>query len=183
MTTAASVRPSAPGNPLGTGIHSAASSTVDEVLGGLAVDADRGLDRPEVERRQARWGRNAVATHQARVLPVLWHQLRSPLLGLLLVAAAASYAAGERSAAVIIAVIVGLSVGLGFVNEYRAERAAQALHSSITHEVVVVRDGQPVAVDVTTLVPGDLSSCSSAGSSRPIFGSSRSRVWSATSRY
>jgi Mg2+-importing ATPase len=89
-------------------------------------------------------------------LPVLWHQLRSPLLGLLLAAAVASYFVGERGSSVIIGVIVALSVGLGFVNEYRAEKAAEALHSQIHHETVVVRDGRPIAVDVTDLVPGDV---------------------------
>ncbi len=87
---------------------------------------------------------------------MLWHQLRSPLLGLLLIAAVASYFVGEKSDAVIIGVIVGLSVGLGFVNEYRAERAAEALHDQIHHETTVIRDGQPASVDVTALVPGDL---------------------------
>jgi len=53
-------------------------------------------------------------------------------------------------------VIVGLSVGLGFVNEYRAEKAAEALHSQIRHQAVVVRDGRQGMIDVTALVPGDL---------------------------
>ncbi len=139
-----------------TGIIASASLTVTEALGELGVRADTGLSSGDVAQRQVRWGPNAVASHHARALQVLWHQLRSPLLGLLLVAAVASYGAGERSAAVIIGVIVALSVGLGFVNEYRAEKAAEALHSSITHEVVVVRDAVPAAVDVTTLVPGDV---------------------------
>ena len=82
-------------------------------------------------------------------LAVLWHQLRSPLLGLLMAAAVASFLVGERSDAVIIGVIVAVSVGLGFVNEYRAEKAAEALHSQIHHETVVLRDGRPVEVDVT----------------------------------
>ena len=99
---------------------------------------------------------NAVATHRARALLVLWHQLRSPLLVLLLAAALASSFVGERSDAVIIGVIVALSVGLGFVNEYRAERAAEALHAQIHHDVVVLRDGQPTTVDVTALVAGDV---------------------------
>ena len=87
---------------------------------------------------------------------MLWHQLRSPLLVLLLIAAVASYFVGEKSDAVIIDVIVGLSVGLGFVNEYRAERAAEALHDQIHHETIVIRDGQPASVDVAALVPGDV---------------------------
>lgn len=47
-------------------------------------------------------------------------------------------------------------IRLGFVNEYRAEKVAEALHSQIRHTAVVVRDGRPATVDVTTLVPGDV---------------------------
>ena len=52
--------------------------------------------------------------------------------------------------------IVAASVGLGFVNEYRAERAAEAMHSEIRHEVATTRDGESVSVEVTHLVPGDI---------------------------
>jgi Mg2+-importing ATPase len=112
-----------------TRVVSAASRSAADVLGELGVTAGMGLSSDEVARRQTEYGPNAVASHQARFLPVLWHQLRSPLLGLLLTAAVASYFVGERSDAVIIGVIVGVSIGLGFVNEYRAEKAAEALHS------------------------------------------------------
>ena len=47
-------------------------------------------------------------------------------------------------------------IGLGFTNEYRAERAAEALHSSVRHLVTAIRDGTPVELDVTELVPGDV---------------------------
>jgi P-type Mg2+ transporter len=148
----------APAHSIGTvsGIAEAAAVPVADVLRGLGVTAEAGLSGAEVARRREQYGPNAVSSHGARLLLVLWHQLRSPLLGLLIAAAIASYFVGERGGAIIIGVIVGLSVGLGFVNEYRAEKAAEALHSQIHHETVVVRDGRPVTVDVTTLVPGDL---------------------------
>jgi Mg2+-importing ATPase len=139
-----------------TDVVAAASRSTADVLGFLGVVAGDGLSTAEVVRRQARYGPNAVSSHRARPLLVLWHQLRSPLLGLLVAAAVASYFVGERSDAVIIGVIVAVSVGLGFVNEYRAEKAAEALHSQIRHQTVAVRDGQPTTVDVTVLVPGDL---------------------------
>ena len=56
----------------------------------------------------------------------------------------------------IIGVILLASVGLGFVNEYKAAKTAEALHSSIRHRCVVLRDGHPRPVDVTGLVPGDV---------------------------
>jgi P-type Mg2+ transporter len=140
--------------PAPTGISAAAQDSAGGVLSGPGVSSQHGLCSAKVTRRRAQWGPNAVSSHKARLLPVLWHQLRSPLLALLLSAALASYFVGERSDAVIIAVIVALSVGLGFVNKYRAEKAAEALHDQIHHETVATRDGKPVCVDTTDLVPG-----------------------------
>lgn len=137
-------------------IRAAAGRAAPEVLESLGVDPSRGLAASEVERRRIAFGPNAIATHHARVLTVLWHQLNSPLLGLLLVAATASFFVGEKADAVIIGIIVVASVGLGFVNEYRAEKAAASLHSQVTHEAVVLRDGVFGRVDVTSLVPGDV---------------------------
>jgi len=101
-------------------------------------------------------GPNAVRSYGARAFPVLGRQPRSPLLILLAVTACASFFIGKRSDAVIIGVILLASVGLGFVNEYRAEKAAEALHSSIRHRCVVLRSGQPQSADVTELVCGDV---------------------------
>ena len=146
-TVAATARPS--------DVAGAADRPVGDVLDELGTTA-AGLSCSEAAARLARYGPNAVVSHRARLPVVLWHQLRSPLLALLLAAATASYFVGQRADAVIIGLIVALSVGLGFGNEYRAERAAQALHSQIHHRAVVVRDGECVSLDVTELVPGDL---------------------------
>ncbi len=145
------VGPLAPADIVG-----ASQRPATDVVSGLGVSDQLGLSDAEVLRRRAEWGPNAVSSHRARFWPVLWHQLRSPLLALLLTAALASYFVGQKSDAVIIGVIVALSVGLGFVNEYRAEKAAEALHDQIRRETVVTRDGKPSTVDVTDLVPGDL---------------------------
>ncbi|WP_307811608.1 cation-transporting P-type ATPase, partial [Streptomyces fildesensis] len=139
----------------GSGITAAAGRSGDDAL--RAADTTRdGLSAREAAERLRTWGPNAVTSHQARLPAVLWRQLRSPLLGLLLAAATASYFVGQRGDAVIIGAIVALSVGLGFVNEYRAEKAAEALHGQIHHEAVVLRDGRPCKVDVTELVSGDV---------------------------
>ncbi len=86
-----------------TGIAVAASMPGAAVLQRFGTSGDAGLSLDEVTRRRGRYGPNAVSSHRARFLPVLWHQLKSPLLGLLMSAAVASYFVGERSDAVIIA--------------------------------------------------------------------------------
>ena len=90
------------------GIFSAASLSVQKMLRASALAVDGGLSGAEVTRRRQRYGVNAVTSHGARVVPVLWRQLRSPLLGLLLAAALTSCFFGEGTDAVIIAIIVGL---------------------------------------------------------------------------
>ena len=136
-------------------ISAAARAPADEVLAELG-SAATGLLSVETDARLARVGPNAVRSHGARPMAVLARQVRSPLLVLLVLAAAVSFVVGERSSSVIIGVIVTLSIGLGFVNEYRAERAAEALHSRLSHRVEVRRDGEWTLAAVTALVPGDV---------------------------
>ena len=104
---------------------------------------------------QGREGSLAVC-ERLRALAVLWGQLHNPLLLLLLAAAGVSGLTGDPTDAMIIAVIVALSVGLGFVNEYRAAMAVEQLHERIRRQAVVWRDGRQRNVDVTQLVPGDV---------------------------
>lgn len=115
-----------------------------------------GLDADEAGRRRALVGPNAVRTHHAQPLRILGRQLRSPVLILLAVTAFISFFLGQRTDTVVIGVILVASIGLGFLNEYRAERATQALHSQVTHRAVALRGAAPVEVEVTALVPGDV---------------------------
>jgi Mg2+-importing ATPase len=136
-------------------IADAASLTAEEALTRLA-SSHAGLTDAEAAHRLAVSGPNAVRSHRTSGLVVLGRQLRSPLLILLAVTAVASYFVGERTDALIIGVILAASVGLGFVNEYRAAKAAEALHSQIRHRCAATRGGHPRSVDVTELVPGDV---------------------------
>ena len=87
-------------------------------------------------------GRTCSRTHRVRVTAVLFRQVRNPILILLLGAALVSGLTGGGTNAAIIAVIVALSVGLGFFNEYRAEMAMAALRAQIRQEAEVRRDGR-----------------------------------------
>jgi P-type Mg2+ transporter len=115
-----------------------------------------GLSGVEATQRLAFYGPNAIRSHGVRPVAVLLRQLRNPLLILLGAATLTSLLVGEGTGAVIILAIIGLSVGLGFFNEYRSERVVESLHASIRHRALALRDGHPLAVDVTELVPGDI---------------------------
>ena len=136
-------------------IAAAASEPSDAVLETVSATAS-GLTTEEAGRRLDSYGPNAVRSQRTRAWTVLVRQLRSPLLALLAVTATASYFVGEQTDALIIGTILVLSVGLGFGNEFRAQKAAEALCSRIRYSALTWRDGEPRAVDVDLLVPGDV---------------------------
>ncbi|WP_442008396.1 magnesium-translocating P-type ATPase [Mycobacterium sp. 2YAF39] len=152
---------SAPAQPGTTGTEAAlatdrvAAAALGDVLGWLHSSTE-GLSSVEASARLTSHGPNAVRTHRVSALAVLGRQLRSALLILLAATAALSFVLGDGTQAIIIGVILVASVGLGFFNEYRAERAAAELHSSLHHTAAVRRDGHFTEVDVTHLVPGDV---------------------------
>jgi Mg2+-importing ATPase len=133
----------------------AAGRPVGEVFDRLA-SSEAGLSGPEAAARLATFGPNVLPTRPVTAFGILLGQLRNPLLVLLLAAAGVSALTGGVTDSAIIAAIVVLSVGLGFVNEYRSARAVAALHGDIHYEALVWRDGRQRELDVTLLVPGDV---------------------------
>jgi Mg2+-importing ATPase len=133
----------------------AAALSPTEALTRLA-SGDAGLGSAEASVRLATYGPNVLRTHGVHPLEVLARQLRSYLLLLLFAAAVVSAVVGDANEALIIAVIMTMSIGLSFVNEFRSEKAVEALHSQIRHHASADRDGSPTSVDVSSLVPGDV---------------------------
>jgi len=140
---------------VGSAVRAAAADEAAAVLRSTNSTA-AGLSSAEAAARLALVGPNAVAAQKARPWRVLSRQLRSPILILLFATAVVSGFLGQGVEALIIAVILVVSVGLGFVGEFRAARAADALHDRLRHTATVLRDGARKTVDVTDLVPGDV---------------------------
>jgi Mg2+-importing ATPase len=136
-------------------LAAAARQPVSVVLQELG-SSQTGLGSEQAASRLRTVGRNVLASHRVTALGVLGRQLRNPLLLLLLAAAGVSAGTGDPTDGAIIAAIVVLSVGLGFVNEYRSELAVAALHAGIRHQALVWRDGSQQRLDVRDLVPGDV---------------------------
>lgn len=133
----------------------AASAPLTELMSKLHTQPG-GLSSAEAAARLAEHGANVVRTHRVSAWAVLRRQLKNAVLILLAVTAVASAFLGDATQAIIIGIILVISIGLGFVNEYRAERATAALHSRVRHTAVARRDGTATKVAVTELVPGDV---------------------------
>jgi len=133
----------------------AAGIDTADVLARLATSPS-GLPSAEAARRLEVFGPNVIAEHRVTALGLLGRQLRNPLLVLLLSAAGVSTLTGDPTDGGIIALIVTMSVGLGFFNEYRSALAVAALHANVRHEAVLWRDGAQRRLDVRSIVPGDV---------------------------
>jgi calcium-translocating P-type ATPase len=123
-----------------------------------AVDSRAGgLSGAEARARLERVGLNRIAPMRpepARVL--LWRQLSSPLIVVLIASGAVALALGEvADGAVVLAVVAANSV-IGFVQEWRAGRAIQALAALVPERATVVRDGSEAQLDAEQVVPGDI---------------------------
>ncbi len=119
--------------------------------------AREGLDQAEVRRRLDRHGPNALERQETvGWLTLLGRQLHSPLIYLLIGAAAVSAATGHWvDAGVILGVVIANTI-LGLVQERRAEQALEALHRLAAPHARVLRGGQPTEVPADGIVPGDL---------------------------
>lgn len=128
-----------------------------EVASALAADLAAGLDEQEAARRLAADGPNVLVETGARgAWSMLWEQLASSMVVLLAVATVVSAFVGDSHDAVAIAAILLLNVALGFFQDYRAEKALEALKRMAVSTVKVRRSGRILELAARDLVKGDI---------------------------
>lgn len=116
-----------------------------------------GLSSDEAAKRLLRYGRNELREqHKLSWLGVLWNQIKSPLLLLLVFAGLVSGVTREWTDAAIILSIVLVTVGIGFRREYSAHVAILALLARVRTHVAVLRDGKEGQIPIEEVVPGDV---------------------------
>jgi len=137
-------------------VAAAAAAPAETVLADLGTTR-AGLTTAEADRRLERHGQNVVATRER---PARWRILlraaANPLVVLLTVLAATAIATGDPASAALMAVMLGIGVGLRFVQESRADDAAAALLGMLRLHATAERDGVTVELPVERLVPGDV---------------------------
>ena len=128
---------------------------VQEVFKELGTTPD-GLSSSEVERRLAVYGLNELRSKPKSLVRLFLKQFTNFLILILLIATLISFFLGEVVDALAITLIVLIMGVSGFLQEFRAEKAIEALKKLVVSEVKVVRDGKVVVVPSTELVPGDV---------------------------
>ena len=116
-----------------------------------------GLSQAEVTERTLQYGANEIqAAKRISAWEILLEQFKNILILILLGATAISLFLGHGIESIAIAVIVLFAVLLGFIQEYRAERAIEALRQMAAPTASVLRDGAEVKIPARELVPGDV---------------------------
>jgi len=129
---------------------------LEEVLKKLDTSLE-GLTSDEARKRLEKYGPNEIKTEKG-ISPwrILLGQFESPLVLMLLLATGLSVLIGELTDAITIVAIVIASALLGFYQEYKAERAVEALKKMAALTARVLRDGNEVTVKASEVVPGDI---------------------------
>ncbi len=131
--------------------------SVEQLARRLETDPERGLDAAEAAKRLAHYGPNRLrAGRRETWYQVLARQFVDVLIAILIVAAVISFAIGETGDAITILAIVILNGILGFVQEWKAEKAMAALQKMLSPQCKVIREGKESEIGASGLVPGDI---------------------------
>jgi len=130
--------------------------SADETLKTLNSSIN-GLSSSEAQKRLSEHGKNElVEEKKAGPLRIFLEQFKEILILILIIAAIAAYYVGDTIDAVVILVVVVINAVVGFIQEYRAEKAMEKLKGLISTEAVVLRDSQEQTVPAGELTMGDI---------------------------
>ncbi len=123
----------------------------------LLQTSQKGLDPEEAGKRLERYGPNELKEKKKKTPFMMFlDQFRDFMILVLIAAAVISGIIGEPSDTVAIIVIVVLNAVIGFVQEYRAEKAMAALKKMVAPAATVIRNGMPSNISSSQFVPGDV---------------------------
>src|SRR4030042_1002717 len=129
----------------------------EQVLTEMKTDAHGGLTEHAARSRLEKYGYNEMKTEEMiSPFALFFNQFTNILIIILLIATILSALVGEIFDAVLILVIVVFCAILGFIQEYRAERALEALKKMLSPSITVLRGGKEEEVPSKELVPGDV---------------------------
>ncbi|WP_101068637.1 cation-translocating P-type ATPase [Roseovarius salinarum] len=132
-------------------------SGADQSAPGTDTPRGTGLTEAEAARRLERDGPNRLPEPEsAGPFRIFLRQFLSPFIYILLIAAIVSLAIGQIPSAVFIAAVLLLNATIGTVQEFSAERSAQALRNLVKGTARVIREATPKRIDAERVVPGDI---------------------------
>ncbi len=118
---------------------------------------ESGLGEAQVKERQTEYGQNVLpAKPPTPAWAILLQQLKSPLIYILLIAMVITFWLQDYADALVIFLAVFLNTILGFIQEYKAQKAFHELKALLTPQAVVRRNGLEQVLPAAEVVPGDV---------------------------
>ncbi|MBE9111842.1 cation-transporting P-type ATPase [Nodosilinea sp. LEGE 07298] len=132
-------------------------SQPQEVLEAFGVDAAQGLNSRQVDRQREKYGWNRLEEAKQRGAGAIFvDQFKSPIIGLLAVAAVLAFAFQEWIEGIAVVIAIALNAVIGFTTELRAVKSMESLQQLSQTQAKVRREGQVQQVGADELVPGDI---------------------------
>lgn len=123
----------------------------------LAGSFAQGLSSADAEARLEQYGPNVIASEKRKTwYQRLWSNIKNPLIILLVVLGVISYLTGDLRATIMILAMVLLGIVLRYVQESRADLAAEKLQAMVSTTATVIRDGKHTEIALKEVVPGDI---------------------------
>ena len=133
------------------------SKDVASVLRDFNTDPAKGISSEEALRRLNEYGPNEVtAGEKISAWSIFISQFKNILIVILVAAVVLSLILGHTVESIAISAILLFAVILGFLQEYRAERAIEALQKMAAPHATVIRDGKEMEIEARNVVPGDI---------------------------
>ena len=144
-------------SPVATGADVPWHALDVEALYQRSGSGERGLDTDEIDHRIERYGANTLAAGAGPSLAsVILHHIHQPLIYLLLAAALVSFVTGHAVDGSVILAVVALNTLIGVAQEWKADKALDALRDMAAPHARVLRGGHVVDVVAERVVPGDI---------------------------
>ncbi|MFA9192174.1 HAD-IC family P-type ATPase [Flavobacterium sp. FZUC8N2.13] len=117
----------------------------------------QGLELEEVETRRQKYGANELKRkNKDGILKVLWRQINNPLIWVLIGSSTLATALGKITDGMVVLAVVVVNSIIGFIQEYKAGKAIEALSNMVPENATVIRNGNIITIPVSEIVPGDI---------------------------
>lgn len=133
--------------------HAKSSQEVTEEIG----SSNKGLTADEAKKRLKEYGPNQIEKKkQDSALKLLWRQINNPLIWVLIGSSLLAVLLGKITDGLVVLSVVVVNTIIGFIQEYRAGKAIEALSGMVPENATVHRDARKVSIPVSEIVPGDV---------------------------
>ncbi|HZH71484.1 MAG TPA: cation-transporting P-type ATPase, partial [Mariniphaga sp.] len=119
--------------------------------------SDSGLSTDEAKQRLQEYGPNQIQRQKREsIFKLLWRQINNPLIWVLIGSSIVAILLGKITDGLVVLSVVVINTIIGFIQEYKAGKAIEALSEMVPENATVYRDGRKVDLPVADIVPGDV---------------------------